>query len=83
MQPHETILVGNDDEDMYAGVNTRLLLVRPEWYPGEHEYGFKVSSIGELARFCELFGLRQHPIFWAVDDGNLHVSEPVQANRCF
>jgi hypothetical protein len=73
VQPHEAILVGNDDEDMYAGVNNRLLLVRPEWYLGEHEYGFKVSSISELARFCELFGLRQHPIFWGVDDGNLHV----------
>jgi hypothetical protein len=73
VQPHETILVGNDDEDMYAGVNNGLLLVRPEWYPGEHEYGFKVSSISELTRFCELFGLRQHPIFWSVDDGNVHV----------
>ena len=73
VHPWETILVGNDDEDMYAGVNNGLLLVRPEWYPGEHEYGFKVSSISELARFCELFGLRQHPIFWVVDDGKLQV----------
>jgi hypothetical protein len=73
VQPHEAILVGNEDEDMYAGVNNRLLLVRPEWYLGEHEYGFKVSSISELARFCELFGLRQHPIFWGVEDGKLHV----------
>ena len=73
VQPHETILVGNDEEDMLAGVNNGLLLVRPEWYPGNHEYGFEVGSISELARFCELFGLRQHPIFWSVDDGNLYV----------
>jgi hypothetical protein len=73
VEPHETILVGNNTEDMLAGVNNKLLLVRPEWYPGSHEYGFTVRSIGELAQFCELFGLRKHPIFWSVDDGNLQV----------
>jgi hypothetical protein len=41
---------------MLAGVNNKLLLLRPEWYPGEHEYGFPVSSIDDLAQFCELFG---------------------------
>ena len=71
--PHETVLVGNDREDMLAGVNNKLLLVRPEWYPGEHEYGFTVPSIGDLARFCELFAIRQHPIFWSIDWNNLHV----------
>jgi methionine salvage enolase-phosphatase E1 len=35
VQPHEVILVGNDKEDMLAGVNTNLLLLRPNWYPGE------------------------------------------------
>jgi hypothetical protein len=70
---NETILVGNEASDMRAGVNNKLMLVRPEWYPGAHEYGFTVRSLGELAQFCELFGLRQHPIFWSVDDGNLQV----------
>ena len=37
VQPHETILVGNEEEDMLAGVNNKLLLVRPEWYPGAHD----------------------------------------------
>jgi hypothetical protein len=73
VQLHETILVGNEESDMRAGVNNQLLLVRPEWYPGAHEYGFTVRSFGELAQFCELFSLRQHPIFWLVDDGDLHV----------
>ena len=70
---HETIMVGNEERDMHAGVNSGLLLVRPDWYPSTLEYGFSVELLGELAQFCELFGLRQHPIFWSVDDGNLHV----------
>jgi hypothetical protein len=37
VQPYEVILVGNDKEDMLAGVNNNLLLLRPEWYPGETE----------------------------------------------
>ena len=34
VEPHEVVLVGNDREDMLAGVNNKRLLVRPEWYPG-------------------------------------------------
>ena len=58
---------------MLAGVHNKLLLVRPEWYPGTHEYGFEVSSISELAQFCELFGLRCYPIYWAIDNNLLRV----------
>ena len=70
---HETILVGSKQEDMLAGVNNGLLLVRPAWYGDEMEYGFRVNSIGQLARFCEVFALRQHPIYWSIDSGNLQV----------
>jgi hypothetical protein len=73
VEPHEAILVGNEREDMLAGVNNKLLLVRPEWYTGTHEYGFEVASLGELSRFCELFGLRRHPVFWSIDHHNLQV----------
>jgi hypothetical protein len=73
VQPHETILVGNEESDMQAGVNNKLLLVRPKWYPGEHEYGFPVDTMSELAQFCELFGLRQRPIFWSIDEEDLQV----------
>jgi hypothetical protein len=69
----ETILVGSKREDMLAGVNNGLLLVRPAWYGDDMEYGFRVSSIGQLARFCEVFALRQHPIYWSIDNGNLQV----------
>jgi hypothetical protein len=73
IERHETILVGSKTVDMQAGVNNRLLLVRPAWYGDEIDYGFRVESISELAQFCEIFALRQHPIYWSIDDGALQV----------
>jgi hypothetical protein len=70
---HETILVGSQDADMQAGVNNQLLLIRPAWYGTEMEYGFPVESINELARYCEIFALRQHPIYWSIDEDALQV----------
>jgi hypoxanthine phosphoribosyltransferase len=70
---HETILVGSYDTDMQAAVNNRLLLLRPAWYGNEMPYGFPVNSISELAQFCEIFALRQHPIYWSINSGSLQV----------
>jgi hypoxanthine phosphoribosyltransferase len=73
VQRHETILVGSHDPDMQAAVNNRLLLLRPAWYGNEMPYGFPVESISELARFCEVFGLRKHPIYWSINRDSLQV----------
>jgi hypothetical protein len=73
VQRHETILIGSHDTDMQAAVNNRLLLLRPAWYGNEMPYGFPVESISELARFCEVFALRQHPIYWSIAKGSLQV----------
>ena len=66
----DTILVGARDEDMQAGVNNKLLLLRPAWYGGNLAYGFELNSIEELARFCLLFGTRTHPFYWQVADAD-------------
>jgi hypothetical protein len=70
---HEVFLVGNEESDMRAGVTNKLLLICPGWYPSELQYGFSVDSIAELAQFCEVFGLRQHPTYWSIDAGSLHM----------
>jgi hypothetical protein len=70
---HETILVGSQEADLQAGVNNKLLLIRPGWYGTEMPYGFPVASISELTRFCEVFALRNYPIYWSIDDGALQV----------
>ena len=58
---------------MLAGVQNKLLLIRPVWYGDNIEYGFPVASIGELARFCQLFALREHPIYWSIARDALQV----------
>jgi hypoxanthine phosphoribosyltransferase len=73
VQKSETILVGNGKEDVLAGVNNGLLLLRPSWYLHDSEYGFLVSSLGDLERFCILFGLRKHPIFWSLKNIGLEI----------
>lgn len=73
-QRHETALVGGVDEDMRAGVQNGLLMLRPDWYGKHSEYGFSVPTISDLARFCFVFALRKHPIFWRVQAGSLDVS---------
>lgn len=71
---HETALVGGVEEDMIAGVLNGLLMLRPDWYGQHMDYGFSLPTISDLARFCFVFGLRQHPIFWSVQDRTLDVS---------
>lgn len=73
VEKRETILVGCTESDMQAGVNNELLFIRSNWYKNDLAYGFSVPSVTHLARFCELFGLRQHPIYWSIDDGDLQV----------
>jgi hypoxanthine phosphoribosyltransferase len=74
VQSYETILVGGKEEDKIAGVNNQLLLLRPDWYEQQMDYGFPVNSVSELARFCFVFALRQHPIFWQIHEENLDIS---------
>lgn len=68
---HETVLVGGMREDMLAGVNNGLLLIRPNWYGANINYGFPVEKVDELRRFLLVFALRQHPIFWRIQSGSL------------
>lgn len=68
VQLHETLLVGTRNEDLRAGVNNQLLLLRPAWYGGDLEYGFRIDTMEALARFCLLFGTRQHQFYWGVND---------------
>lgn len=70
----ETILVGGGVDDMRAGVNNRLLHIRSDWYGQESDHGFQVKSVEELRRFCFLFALRQHNIYWKVKSEGLTVA---------
>lgn len=71
---HEAILVGGGTDDMVAGVNNKLLHIRSDWYGQASDHGFQVRSVEELRRFCLLFGLRKHNLFWRVQQGKVHVA---------
>lgn len=74
VEKHETVLVGGMQEDMMAGVNNQLLLIRPNWYGVNIDYGFPVESVDELARFLFVFAIRDHPIFWKKESGPLDMN---------
>ncbi|WP_314102990.1 phosphoribosyltransferase family protein [uncultured Stenotrophomonas sp.] len=61
---YETILLGGGDDDFICGVNNKLLHIRSDWYGQNSDHGFQVKSVEEFRRFCVLFGLRQHNLFW-------------------
>lgn len=71
---NEIILIGSQIEDLQAAVNNHLLLIKPEWYPNKLDYGFPVKTIEEVERFCLLFGIRQHPIFWELNIKDLCIA---------
>lgn len=73
VKKHETILVGSTDEDMRAGVNNGLLHIRSDWHGKQSGYGFSVQTVEEFARFCFVFALRQHPLFWRIEEGPLKI----------
>ncbi|EZP42940.1 adenine phosphoribosyltransferase [Stenotrophomonas sp. RIT309] len=70
----ETLFLGGGEGDMIAGVNNRLLHIRSDWYGQTSDHGFQVQSVEELRRFCLLFGLRKHNLFWRVQHGSLDVA---------
>jgi Phosphoribosyl transferase domain len=71
VEKHETMLLGGTDEDMRAGVNSNLLYIRADWYGQQSTYGFSVKNVSELARFCFVFALRKHPLFFHINAGGL------------
>jgi len=85
----QTILLGGSEEDMRAGVNNNLLHIRADWYGQQTSYGFAVKTVSELARFCFVFAMRSHPLFFGIKDGslNFHAAGPfstkVQAYSLF
>lgn len=71
---HETVLLGGTHKDMIAGVQNKLLHLRCDWYGKQSNYGLEVADVASLRRFCLVFALRKHSIFWRHDNENLDIS---------
>lgn len=74
IQRCEAVLLGAKKSDLEAATNNKLLLLRPSWYEPRTEYGLDMTSVDDLRRFCLIFGLREHPVFWQVQQENLNYS---------
>ncbi|MFC3328285.1 phosphoribosyltransferase [Xanthomonas fragariae] len=74
VKPHETVLLGATKEDMIAGVHNKLLHIRCDWYGQQCKYGLAVPDVSALRRFCLVFALRQHSIYWKHLDNSLDIS---------
>ncbi|UXV85953.1 hypothetical protein IXO134_007425 [Xanthomonas oryzae pv. oryzae] len=71
----EAVLLGGSEEDMIAGVQNKLLHIRCDWYGKQTEYGlFAAADVAAVQRFCLVFALRQHSIFWRHADSELDVT---------
>jgi hypothetical protein len=58
---------------MQASVNGSILLLNAEWYEKRMAYGFSFATPKEVARFIDVFCLRDHFWFFKIEDGSLRV----------
>ncbi|EAR62801.1 hypothetical protein [Neptuniibacter caesariensis] len=58
----EVVYIGCSVNDMRTAVNGGLLFLRATWYDNKTDYGFEFDSPWDIARFIDVFCLREH--FW-------------------
>ena len=69
-QPNEAFFVGNSETDMQSAINGGLLLLNAVWYEKNMDYGFSFEVPKQVARFIDVFCLRDHHWFFGIEDGN-------------
>ena len=70
---NETLYIGNSKDDMQSAVNGKTLFLNALWYGDNTKYGFRLKSPREIARFIDIFCLREHWWFFAVESDALRV----------
>lgn len=70
-QQNEVVLLGNTELDMKTAMNGGVLFLNAEWYGSTVEYGLKFKTPREVARFVDMFCLREHLWHIAIEDGDL------------
>ncbi len=61
---NEIIYVGRSEEDLQAATNGKTLFINATWYQPVTEYGFQFSEPKEIARFIDVFCLREELWGW-------------------
>jgi len=68
---HEVIYIGNSQQDMRTAVNGGLLFLNAIWYEQKTDYGFVFESPKDLAKFIDIFCLREHWWEFEIHDNDL------------
>ena len=71
IEPRKAIYVGNSDIDMQTAVNSKLLFLNATWYGENTDYGFKFFTPKEIARFIDIFCLRDNLWAYCINEGGL------------
>lgn len=70
---NEMLYVGNSEDDMRSAVNGGTLFLNALWYGDNTRYGFRFDSPQEIARFIDVFCLREHWWYFAIEERGLRV----------
>lgn len=78
LERNEIIYVGRSDEDLQAATNGNILFLNATWFEPVNEYGFLFSSPKEIARFIDIFCLREIAWGWQgnLNDANYYALAP-------
>lgn len=73
LKKNEIVFVGNTDVDMQSAINGGVLLLNAQWYGKTMDYGFEFSEPKEIARFVDIFCLREHFWYFVIEQDELAV----------
>jgi Phosphoribosyl transferase domain len=67
-EPNSVIYVGASDNDTFTAVNGKLLFLRATWYANKTDYGFEFDKPSDVAKYIDIFCLREHLWCFALKD---------------
>ena len=66
--PNSVLYIGASDNDMRTAVNGKLLFLRATWYANKTDYGFEFDKPSDVAKYIDIFCLRDHLWCFTVKD---------------
>ncbi|VTT26653.1 Uncharacterised protein [Klebsiella pneumoniae] len=70
LNKNEVIYIGRSEEDLRAATNGKVLFLNATWYEPVNDYGFLFSSAKEIAKFIDVFCMREHCWGWTGVSGS-------------
>lgn len=68
---NEVIYIGNTENEMQTAVNGNVLFLNATWYEKNTDYGFEFASPLKVARFIDIFCLREYLWQYSISYQNL------------